>query len=273
MTFRLATLDDCALLAGFNQQLIQDERHRNRMTVPELEQRMRCWLAGEYCGVIYEDNGEVVAYALFRERPADIYLRQLFVVRDRRRQGLGRRAVEILRSQVWPKTKRLTVDVLVTNESAVTFWRSIGYTDYCLTLEMLPMSSTCGDSDSGMNAQGLLEEYIKAYNAKDVTRMIGLFAEACVFENISSGKVTVRTEGKADLEALARRSSEAFASREQKVISLTEGQERIVAEIEYHAVLQADLSPDLTAGSEIKLRGISVFEFSDGKIVRLSDYS
>ena len=108
------------------------------MTVPELEQRMRSWLSGEYRAVLFEDNGQVVAYALFREQPEEIYLRQLFVVRDRRSQGIGRAAVELLRTQVWPKTKRLTVEVLVANKRAVAFWRSIGYTDYCLTLEILP---------------------------------------------------------------------------------------------------------------------------------------
>ena len=79
-----------------------------------------------------------MAYALFREQAEEIYLRQLFVVRHRRSQGIGRRAVEILRSQVWPKTKRLTVEVLVGNKRAVSFWRSVGYVDYALSLEMLP---------------------------------------------------------------------------------------------------------------------------------------
>src|SRR5439155_22433434 len=122
--------DDCALLAQLNHQLIRDEGHRNRMTVPELEKRMRAWLGGEYRAVVYEEDGGVVAYALFREQPDEIYLRQLFVVRDRRSQGIGRRAVEVLRSQVWPKTKRLTVEVLVSNQRAVAFWRSVGYKDY-----------------------------------------------------------------------------------------------------------------------------------------------
>jgi hypothetical protein len=124
-----------------------------------------------------------------------------------------------------------------------------------------------------MSAKDLFLGYINAYNAKDVSTMLTFFDEACVFENISGGKVTVRTEGKAELEALARRSAEAFASREQKVVSLTEGPERIAAEIDYHAVLQADLSPELKAGSRLALRGISVCEFSGGKIIRLSDYS
>ena len=138
INFRAATLEDCPVLAELNHQLIRDEGHRNPMTVPQLEQRMRDFLAGEYRAVIYEDSGEVVAYALFREQAEEIYLRQLFVVRHRRRQGIDRQAVEILRSKVWPKTKRLTVEVLVSNQSAVAFWRAVGYTDHCLTLEIMP---------------------------------------------------------------------------------------------------------------------------------------
>ena len=131
-------MDDCPRLAELNHQLIQDEGHRNRMTVPQLEQRMRGWISGEYRAVIYEDDGDVVAYALYREQPEEIYLRQLFVVRHRRSRGIGRHAVEILRSQVWPKTKRLTVEVLVANKRAIEFWRSVGYADYSLLLEILP---------------------------------------------------------------------------------------------------------------------------------------
>ena len=143
MTFRPATTADCSLLAELNHQLIRDEGHRNRMTVEELEERMRGWITSEYQAVLYEDGDEVVAYALFREQPDEIYLRQLFVIRHRRSQGIGRRAVEILRSQVWPKTKRLTVDVLVANKRGVAFWREVGYTDYCLSLEILPDNPSC----------------------------------------------------------------------------------------------------------------------------------
>jgi hypothetical protein len=123
-----------------------------------------------------------------------------------------------------------------------------------------------------MSYRNVLLRYIEAYNAKDVSRMLDCFDDECRFENISAGKVSVQTQGKAELEALARKSAAAFAWREQKVLSITEGPGRIVAEIEYHAVLQADLSPDLKAGSELSLRGISVMEFSGGQIVRLSDY-
>ena len=141
MTYRQATGDDSPLLAKLNRQLIEDEGHRNRMTVPELEQRMREWLAAEYDAVVFEDGGEVVAYALFRERTGEIYLRQLFVVRHRRRQGIGRHAVQNLRSSIWPKDKRLTVEVLATNQDALAFWRAVGYADHSSTLEILPKQS------------------------------------------------------------------------------------------------------------------------------------
>lgn len=140
MIFREATLADCLSLAGLNHQLIQDEGHRYSMTVPELEQRMRGWLSTEYRAVIFEEDGEIIAYALFGEQPQEIYLRQLFVVRHRRNQGVGRLAVEVLRTHIWPKTKRLTVEVLVSNKRATNFWRSVGYTDYALSLEILPES-------------------------------------------------------------------------------------------------------------------------------------
>jgi ribosomal protein S18 acetylase RimI-like enzyme len=141
MTFRFATLHDCRLLAEMNHQLLEDEKHRNRfMTLPQLEERMRGFLSGEYRGVIFEEGGDVVAYALYREQPDEIYLRQLFVPRDRRRRGHGRRAVEILRSDIWPKNKRLTVDVLLHNMEAIAFWRAVGYKDYLLGLE-IPASS------------------------------------------------------------------------------------------------------------------------------------
>lgn len=138
LAFRHAGANDCVLLAELNHQLIQDEAHRNPMTLAELEQRMRGWLGGEYAAVIFQIDCKAVAYALFRESESEIYLRQFFVVREQRRQGIGRRAVEILRTEIWPRDKRLTVEVLTKNDAGIAFWRSCGYRDYCLTLEIAP---------------------------------------------------------------------------------------------------------------------------------------
>ena len=99
---------------------------------------MRGWLNADYIAIVFEDHAEVIAYALFREQPDEVYLRHLFVVRHRRRQNIGRCAMRLLLAEVWPASKRLTVSVLITNTGAVAFWRAVGYSDYCLTLEMLP---------------------------------------------------------------------------------------------------------------------------------------
>jgi GNAT superfamily N-acetyltransferase len=141
MQYRLASAEDCPTLAVLNAQLIQDEGHRNAMTVAQLEDRMRGWLStGEYQALLWEEHHEVVAYALFRETAAEVYLRQFFVVRHRRREGIGRQAITALFTQVWPRHKRWTVSVLVKNASAVAFWRAAGYTDYDLTLEIMPQA-------------------------------------------------------------------------------------------------------------------------------------
>ena len=125
------------MLAAWNYQLIRDEGHRNPMDVWELEERMRGWLAsGEYQAILFEES-EPVAYALFKETDDEIDLRQFFVVRHRRHQGIGSCAMAQLFA-LWPKEKRWTVSVLTNNASAVAFWQSQGYTDYALTLEILP---------------------------------------------------------------------------------------------------------------------------------------
>jgi ribosomal protein S18 acetylase RimI-like enzyme len=138
MHHRAATDADCQLLGELNHQLIKAEGHRNPMTPPELAERMRGWLQSEYAARMFAENDAIVAYALYRLQPSEIYLRQLFVIPHRRRQGLGRSAMETLMNEVWPRGRRLTVDVMTNNIAALDFWRSIGYRDYCLTLEIMP---------------------------------------------------------------------------------------------------------------------------------------
>lgn len=140
--FRHATERDLDLLAEWNHQLIADEGHRNPMGISEIRHRMGGWIAGEYTAVVFFENVDL-AYALFAEGDSEIHLRQFFVRRDRRRKGIGRAAVEILFNRVWPKSKRLTVDVLAKNKAGVAFWRSVGYHDYCLSLEILPAEQRC----------------------------------------------------------------------------------------------------------------------------------
>ena len=105
----------------------------------ELRERMRGWLEGAYRAVIFAVGSAPVAYALYRESEDEIYLRQFFVDRGYRRHGLGREAIRLLQTELWPRDKRWTVEVLTGNAPAVAFWRAVGYVDYCLTLETLPV--------------------------------------------------------------------------------------------------------------------------------------
>jgi RimJ/RimL family protein N-acetyltransferase len=139
MTWREATMDDCQLLGALNHQLIVDENHRNSMSVPELAERMRGFLSGEYTAILFEMGGAVVAYALYHPwEETDLYLRQFFVVRGKRRAGLGREAVGLLFDEVFPPDQRVVVTALSQNKRALAFWSAVGFAEYCVSFERLP---------------------------------------------------------------------------------------------------------------------------------------
>jgi predicted acetyltransferase len=136
LQYRVATADDVSVLSRLNQQLIEDERHRNPMNLTELEKRMRSMLEGDYTATLFEIGERVVAYALWTEQPDWVYLRQFFVVRDYRRRGIGAQAVRVLTDEVMPGEKRVRVNVLIGNQPGLEFWRAVGFEDYLITLEL-----------------------------------------------------------------------------------------------------------------------------------------
>jgi len=119
-----------------NQQLIQDEGHRNKMTLAELEQRMSNFLQNEYYAVITGLGQTDIGYALYRQDPEWLYLRQIFIINSMRRKGFGRRFIEWLKNNPWKKCKRIRTDVLFDNIVGIDFWKAVGFQEYCITLEM-----------------------------------------------------------------------------------------------------------------------------------------
>ncbi len=140
MKYRFATLADLPILTKMNRALVEDEQHRHRFKPDAwIEQRMRGFLTSGYKAVLFELDDEAVAYALYTDHPDHsdtLYLRQIFVDRAYRRQGLGRQAMRILKEEIWPKDKRLTVGALVGNQVALAFYKSVGFRDYALELEI-----------------------------------------------------------------------------------------------------------------------------------------
>ena len=121
-----------------NHQLIRDEGHRNRMSVEQLESRMKMFLIGDYQAVIFFKESQNLGYALFRRDPDGVYLRQFWIDADFRRQGLGRTALSLLQTQVWKDRPRVRLDVLADNPTGISFWRSVGFVDYSITMELDP---------------------------------------------------------------------------------------------------------------------------------------
>lgn len=140
LRWRRATLDDAPLLARLNKELTEDEGHRNRdRSVDWFAARMEGFLQSAYTAVIFEQEGEAVAYALFgpvADREHTVYLRQLYVARERRRQGLGREALRLLRAEVLPPGTRVAVEVLAGNAAAQAFYAALGFHEAYVGLEL-----------------------------------------------------------------------------------------------------------------------------------------
>ncbi|OUJ72454.1 nuclear transport factor 2 family protein [Hymenobacter crusticola] len=121
--------------------------------------------------------------------------------------------------------------------------------------------------------QATIEAYLAAYNAKDIPAMLALLDEQIVFENVSNTSGVITTSTKQEFAALARQSVDYFAERRQIVRFAVMGAGAAAVEIDYQATLAQDLPNGLKAGEQLKLRGVSVFEWRDGKFTRISDYS
>lgn len=134
--FRFATVGDAPQLASMNARLIRDERHRCQLSLTELQDQHVQWLSGEYQAVMFATDDQLVGYALYKQEPDWIYLRQFFVEPEYRRQGIGRSAMRWLMENAWKNALRIRLEVLVHNSPAQAFWESLGFRPYCITMEL-----------------------------------------------------------------------------------------------------------------------------------------
>lgn len=130
-----ASSADIPDLAVMNRRLIRDEGYRNPMNVSQLQKRMRGWLKRDYQCWVFKRERKSIGYCLFRDDRDHVYIRQFYVERKVRREGVGSRALTWMMEKVWKRKKLLRLDVLVENARGISFWRSMGFKDYCLTLE------------------------------------------------------------------------------------------------------------------------------------------
>jgi hypothetical protein len=119
----------------------------------------------------------------------------------------------------------------------------------------------------------IVEEYIRAYNSFDTEAMLSLFHPECRFENITGSEITASANGLAELREFAEQGKDIFSSRKQTITEIYSENETIVVKIYYLGKLKIDLPNGLKAGDELKLVGRSEFEFENGLIKSLKDYS
>lgn len=144
---RTATIDDVAMLAEMNQQLIIDEGSLNAMSLDELTARMHTWLSADREAVLVIRNDDVIGYLLYRlledeyfPYRSSLYVRQYFIKPSYRRRGIGQIAFERITQDYFPSGYAVMLDVLENNPESKAFWHKLGFEVYNTTLRREPSS-------------------------------------------------------------------------------------------------------------------------------------
>lgn len=130
-----------------------------------------------------------------------------------------------------------------------------------------------GMEEAATGHKAIIEEYISAYNAFDVERMLSYVHQDVEFKNVSGGVVNAAASGIDELRKMAEQSKQLFSTRHQSVISFEEKGDIARVEIKFEAIFAVDLPNGVKAGDSLNLEGKSIFEFKDGKLWRIADYS
>ena len=132
LTLKKCSSEDIDLLASMNLQLIEDEKSDNTMSLAQLKERMRGFLASVYDAYLFLCGADVVGYALLNRARTPLYLRQFFISRDFRRRGYGKQSFQILVESLGIDT--LDLEVYVWNETGRAFWAALGFQERSVTM-------------------------------------------------------------------------------------------------------------------------------------------
>lgn len=119
----------------------------------------------------------------------------------------------------------------------------------------------------------IVDQYIDAYNSMDIAAMLQTVHADVVFMNIAGDTVNACTNGVDELKALAEQSLPLFSERQQTILNFEAQETRAVSAIAFRAVLAKDLPNGLRQGQVLDFPGRSEFEFQDGLIAKISDFS
>jgi len=140
---KAASMDDVGLLAEMNKHLIEDEGSFNPMDREQLQHRMRNWLKTDWRADLLMHGEETAGYALYRFKENDyhpdikeVYLRQYFIGREHRGNGLGLQGIMLLRELRFRDVNAIEIDVLEANRIGKSFWLRAGFEPYSCNMKM-----------------------------------------------------------------------------------------------------------------------------------------
>jgi steroid delta-isomerase-like uncharacterized protein len=118
----------------------------------------------------------------------------------------------------------------------------------------------------------IIQNYLDAYNSKDVDALVDCVADAVVFENVSNSGQSMKIEGRDAFAQLANQAAAMFVSRNQSVRMAVVDGNNVALEIAWTGTPAVDLGT-MKAGVEVAMRGASFITISDGKLARIVDLS
>ena len=126
MELQKAVIEDCDELVEMNNQLVIDEQFDVILPQDKMIERMQDFIQGSVydCYLMVHDN-VVCGYCLVDTTKTPLYLRHLFVKKEHRRKGLGKKTIQMLLQMY--KTDSLDIEVMAWNANALKFYESIGF--------------------------------------------------------------------------------------------------------------------------------------------------
>ena len=122
----------------------------------------------------------------------------------------------------------------------------------------------------GVKMTRMLEDYFAAWNSQDVERILSFFTDDCLYEDVALKRIV---RGKAELQALLESVFTDIAGLKMDIKSVFSSGNWVASEWTMSGRFVHSSDPLLTAtGKSFLVRGATVFELSNGKISRNTDY-
>jgi steroid delta-isomerase-like uncharacterized protein len=116
----------------------------------------------------------------------------------------------------------------------------------------------------------MLEDYFTAWNSQDVERIVSFFTDDCLYEDVALKRIV---RGKAELRTLLESVFSDIAGFKMEIKSVFSTERWGASEWTMVGRFVHSSDPLLTAtGKSFLVRGATVFELSDRKISRNTDY-